>query len=153
MKILKNLKYEDLEVMSYSDIAELILKENGKEKSTADLFRKICDLLKLPEKTFENKIGDFYTALTTDKRFILLETGNWDLKENHSVAKLKLDDEFNDLEEDEEIEDTPNSDVEEEYEDEDKDIYDDSREEDDDDITDEYKDLVIVDEEDLEEQS
>ena len=90
MKSLKNLKYEDLEVMSYSDIAELILKENA----TADLFREICDLLKLPEKTFENKIGDFYTALTTDKRFILLETGNWDLKENHSVAKLKLDDEF-----------------------------------------------------------
>ena len=55
MKSLKNLKYEDLEVMSYSDIAELILKENGKEKSTADLFREICDLLKLPEKTFENK--------------------------------------------------------------------------------------------------
>ena len=43
MKSLKNLKYEDLEVMSYSDIAELILKENGKEKSTADLFREICE--------------------------------------------------------------------------------------------------------------
>ena len=105
---MKNLKKEDLELMSYGDIAELILKDEVATKSTADLFSKICDVLELSKSTFENKIGDFYTALTTDKRFLLLEDGNWDLKSNHSVKKLNLDDAFD--EEDEEIEE-PNEDV------------------------------------------
>jgi len=143
---MKNLKKEDLELMSYGDIAELILKDEVVTKSTADLFSKICDVLELSKSTFENKIGDFYTALTTDKRFLLLEDGNWDLKSNHSVKKLNLDDAFD--EEDEEIEE-PNEDVEEDFDDTEKDIYDDVTE-DDDDITDEYKDLVIVDEDELE---
>ena len=30
-------------------------------------------MLELPKKVLENKIGEFYTALTNDKRFILLE--------------------------------------------------------------------------------
>lgn len=140
---MKKIKKEELELMSYSDIADILVKEEG-AMSTADLFKKICGLLELSDKTFENKIGDFYTALTTDKRFILLEDGNWDLKANHSVSKLKLDETFDD--DDEEIEE--NNDDEEETDEED-DIYDEVSEDDDDDI-DEYKDLVIVDEEELE---
>lgn len=146
---MNNLTKEDLELMSYGDIAELILKDEKKSLSTADIFQKICDVLELSKSTFENKIGGFYTALTTDKRFILLEDGNWDLKENHSVKKLNLDDSFDDLE-DEELENLKDEDMEESYDDEEKDIYDDSSDEDDDDVTDEYKDLVIVDEDELE---
>ena len=146
---MNNLTKEDLELMSYGDIAELILKDEKKSLSTADIFQKICDVLELSKSTFENKIGGFYTALTTDKRFILLEDGSWDLKENHSVKKLNLDDSFDDLE-DEELENLQDEDMEESYEDEEKDIYDDSSDEDDDDVTDEYKDLVIVDEDELE---
>ena len=37
------------------------------------------------------KIGDFFTALTTDGRFILINSTNWDLKENHKV-KVVVDD-------------------------------------------------------------
>ena len=145
---MNNLTKEDLELMSYGDIAELILKDEKKSLSTADIFQKICDVLELSKSTFENKIGGFYTALTTDKRFILLEDGTWDLKKNHSVKKLNLDDSFDDLE-DEELENLQDEDMEESYEEEAKDIYDDSSDEDDDDVTDEYKDLVIVDEDEL----
>ncbi len=145
---MNNLTKEDLELMSYGDIAELILKDEKKSLSTIDLFQKICDVLELSKSTFENKIGGFYTALTTDKRFILLEDGTWDLKENHSVKKLNLDDSFDDLE-DEELENLKDEDMEESYDDEEKDIYDDNTD-DDDDVTDEYKDLVIVDEDELE---
>ena len=154
---MNNLTKEDLELMSYGDIAELILKDEKKSLSTADIFQKICDVLELSKSTFENKIGGFYTALTTDKRFILLEDGTWDLKKNHSVKKLNLDDSFDDLE-DEELENLQDEDMEESYEDEEKDKIkknyleeiDDSSDEDDDDVTDEYKDLVIVDEDELE---
>ena len=145
MKVDK-MKKEDLELMSYNDIANLILEENTK-KTTAELFKKICDLLGLGQKTYENKIGSFYTSLTKDKRFLLLEDGLWDLKKNHSVKVLKIDEVLEDMEELEEIE----PDETEEYDDEEeKDIiYDENSEDDIDDELDDYKNLVIVDEEDL----
>lgn len=142
---MKNLKKEDLELMSYGDIAEIILKDEIEKQTTADLFKKICDCLELSNSVYENKIGDFYTALTTDKRFILLENGTWDLKENHSVKKLNLHEDFDDLEE---IDDEQEV-VDDNFQDEEKDIYDDVTD-DDDDVTDEYKDLVIVNEDELE---
>ena len=145
MKVDK-MKKEDLELMSYNDIANLILEESTK-KTTAELFKKICDLLDLGEKTYENKIGAFYTSLTKDKRFLLLDDGLWDLKKNHSVKVLKIDEVLEDMEELEEIE----PDETEEYDDEEeKDIiYDENSEDDIDDELDDYKNLVIVDEEDL----
>ena len=136
---IKKITKEELETMSYNDIAYMLLKEE-KEQTTADLFQKIVDLLGLPKKTFENKIGDFYTSLTTDQRFIMLEDGNWDLRVNHKVADLiNTDDleDYDDLESD--YDDEPETDEEEEN-------YDDTDEED---TSDEYKNLVIIDEEEL----
>ena len=72
MKI-KNMKKEELEVLSYTDLTEMILKENKKSMNTASIFKIICDLLELSEDEYTNKIGDYYTSLTTDKRFILLK--------------------------------------------------------------------------------
>ena len=46
-------------------------------------------------------IGDFYTTLTTDKRFILLDTAEWDLKDRHKV-EIVLDEEDEEETEDEE---------------------------------------------------
>ena len=60
----------DLELMSYTDIAYEIIKEDKKQYNTPNLFREVCNLLELSEAEFEAKIGDFFTALTTDKRFI-----------------------------------------------------------------------------------
>ena len=145
MKVDK-MKKEDLELMSYNDIANLILEEDTK-KTTAELFKKICDLLGLGQKTYENKIGSFYTSLTKDKRFLLLEDGLWDLKKNHSVKVLKIDEVLEDMEELEEIEPDETEECDDEEE---KDIiYDENSEDDIDDELDDYKNLVIVDEEDL----
>ena len=85
---LKKMKKEDLELLSNKDIAKLILEDANKTINTADLFKKIIKLLELPESTFEAKIADFYTALATDKRFILLDNGKWDLRSNHTSDKL-----------------------------------------------------------------
>ena len=141
---LKNMKKEDLELLSNKDITNLILEEEGCQ-NTADLFKKIIKLLDLPESTFDNKIGDFYTSLTTDKRFIILEDGKWDLRNRHTSDKLvKV------IEEDDE------DDIEEAKEDEDEDdiedSYDsiDSDEDDIDDSDDDLKDLVVLDEDELE---
>lgn len=139
----------DLELMSYTDIAYEIIKEDKKQYNTPNLFREVCNLLELSEAEFEAKIGDFFTALTTDKRFILIDSVNWDLKENH-VVKVVVDDGEDDaaLAVDEE----ESEDEEEETTDEDDAIEDDYTDESDDDyIEDDLEDLNIVDEDDIEE--
>ncbi len=134
--------------MSNKDIAYLILEESKRKLNTADLFKKIIKLLELPESTFEKKIADFYTALSTDKRFILLDNGKWDLRSNHTSDKvIKVSDEDDEEEQEESSED------EEELDEEDieEDSFDDTDETDyDDETNEELKDLVIIDEDELE---
>lgn len=143
---LKGMKKEELELLSNKDIAYMIIEESKKKLNTADLFKKIMKLLDLPESTFDKKIADFYTALSTDKRFILLDNGKWDLRSNHTSDKvLKVTDEDEDEDEEEESEDQ----VEEEEIEEDN--FDDNDESDyDDDTNEELKDLVVIDEDELE---
>lgn len=144
---LKKMKKEDLETMSNKDITCLILEESKKPINTADLFKRIIELLELPESVFENKIADYYTSLSTDKRFIMLKDGTWDLRSRHTSDKVvKVTEEDDEDEEDEEnIEEAPTDDMSEEddYEDGDNDDYEDSTNED-------LKDLVIIDEDELE---
>ena len=139
---IRKMPLEELELLSYADIAYEILKEDKKSKTTPVLFGEVCKLLEIPEDTMFDLIGDFYTTLTTDKRFILLDKAEWDLKEFHSV-KLIVDDEDEEEEQEEE-------EVAEETEDEavisDADDYDDV-----DDDMDDLEDLAIVSEDELEE--
>ena len=146
---ISNLSKEELELYSHKDITYMLLKEFG-PMNTADLFKKITDSLELPKSFYENKIGDYYTTLTTDKRFVLLDDGNWDLKEKYASDKVKkdIDEDVLDDEEEEEL-DEANEELEEEEEDEDN--FDSTvNDEDFDDSDDDYKDLVILDEDELE---
>ena len=138
------IKKEELELMSNKDIAELILENSKRTINTADLFKKIMKLLDLPESSFESKIADFYTSLSTDKRFILLDNGKWDLRSKHTSDKVvKVA-----AEEDEEDEEEDTTTQVEEIE---EDNYDDNDDEDyDEDTNEELKDLVIIDEDELE---
>lgn len=141
----KKLTKEELETMSYNDIAHILLTEK-KKQSTLDLFTKIVEMLELPKKVLELKIGEFYTSLTNDKRFILLDDGNWDLKENHKSENLTVEEDLEDF--DEETQEDYDDNME---QDEIEDDYSDNDEENDTaDAMEEYKNLVIVDEEDLE---
>ena len=140
---------DELELLSNKDIAALILEDSNKTFNTADLFKKIIKLLELPESVFEEKIADFYTALSTDKRFILLDNGKWDLRSNHTsdkVLKLKMDDEDEDEDEEKEEDEDENS-----YDDIEEDNYDDTEDEEyDEETNEELKDLVVIDEDELE---
>ena len=144
---LSKMKKEDLELLSNKDITNLILEENKKPLNTAELFKKIIKLLELPDSVFESKIGDYYTALSTDKRFILLDDGTWDLRSRHTSDKVvKVTDE-----EDEEDEETDADSEQLDQEDNlGEDDYDDTDEEYDEDTNEELKDLVVIDEDELE---
>ena len=101
MKI-KEMSKEELEGLSYADLTEMILKENKKPMNTPSIFKKICDLLELSEEEYSEKIGDYYTSLTTDKRFILLDTAEWDLKDKHKVEIVLDEDDEDEMSFDEE---------------------------------------------------
>ena len=140
MKI-KDMAIEELEMMSFTDITYMILKEKKKSMSTADLFKEISKLLDLSESDFASKIGDYYTSLNIDKRFVLLENNEWDIRDNHSVEIVMDDDD-----EEEEVEE-----VEEETEEEEEENIDELV--DDDDLEDnDLEDLSIIDDDEEEEE-
>lgn len=146
---LKDMKKEELELLSYTDLTEMILKESKKSMNTPKIFKKICELLELSDEEYQNKIGDYYTSLTTDKRFVHLENADWDLRDRHKVEIIDFDDEDEDeeinTEEDEEnIESQDNS----EEENIDEDVLDDESLDDDDDLD----DLSIIDDDELDEE-
>jgi len=109
-----------------------------------DLFDKVLDMLKLETSQKETLIGDFYTMISTDKRFIALDSGLVDLKSRHSIKKIKVD--HSDEEDDDIIEYESITELMER----DEDLHSDKSESDDDFEEDEFKDLVIVDENDME---
>ena len=100
---LSKMTKEEIELLSYTDIAKLYLEENKKTLNTADLFKEVCNLLSLSEEEYQNKIADFFQSLTTSKEFILLEDGKWDLKSKHSV-KVVMDELYEEKDEDEDEE-------------------------------------------------
>ena len=139
MKLSDIPEYE-LETMNYDDIAYIILSEEKQKMKINELFRKVCDALKLPDNLFEEKIADFFELLTTDKRFIMLEDGYWDLKEFHN-PKVIVDDEEDDIITSEDLEEQVDE-LEEEPDDDDI-FYD--TEADDDLPDDDLEDLVVID--------
>ena len=128
----KTISKEELEILPFDDIAYIILKEKGKKMKIQDIFRIICDTLELGDSAFENQIGDFFALLATEKRFIQLEKGYWDLRENHTseISIKEIEDELvDDIVVDEQIEDEEDED-ESNYYDELEDMDDDKEEDD-----------------------
>ena len=145
---LKNMKLEELELLSCTDLTYIVLKEEKKSLNTPTVFHRICDLLGYSETDFEEKIGDYYTSLTIDKRFVMLDNAEWDLRERH-VVDINLEEETTDDEE--ELEDEEIEESEEEEIDADEESIESTIEDDLDDTDDDMDDLSVIDEEDLEE--
>lgn len=138
----KIIKDEDLELMSYDDVAYEVLKSFGKKMKIKDLFYQVVKMLKLTDEEYEKHIGDFFELLSTDKRFIMLENGFWDLRVNHS-HKIKIEEDEDDFADEVELEDE---------ESEDDNIHDDI-DSDDDEVDDDLGDLSVVSEDDEESDS
>lgn len=137
---------ENLELLSYTKIAEMYLKENKKTMNTAELFKEVCKLLELSDEEYQDKIADFFESLTTSKDFILLSDGNWDLKVNHSV-KIDIDDIYEESDTEEDVTEDDDLSEEDNYDDDYTDTSDDDL------IDDDYSDLTIVDDTELDEES
>jgi DNA-directed RNA polymerase delta subunit len=142
---LSSMKKEQLELLTKIDLTKLILEDSKKAMTTAELFKEIIRLLELPASTFENKVADYYTALSTDKNFVLLDDGKWDLRSHHKSDKVIVMDD----EDDEEELDTEDE-IEQEEEDDLSNIYSEDDDFGDDSDDDDFKNLVVVDKDELE---
>lgn len=144
---LKDMTKEELEVLSYTDLTYMLLKENKKTMNTPTLFKLICDLLGYSDEEYAAKIGDYYTSLTIDKRFVLLDNAEWDIRDNHKI-ELVVDDDEEEMDETEESEEENEEEIDETEEEEDIDSMDDDL----DDVDDDLEDLAIIDDEENEEE-
>lgn len=136
---LKQIPKEELELMGYDDIALLILQESGKKMKLRDIFAKVINVLGLPEETIDEELMEFFELMSTNKKFVMLDKGYWDLQSRH-----KLDLVFDMEEDDEELENEEEDNIEEETE-EDDNIFYDKDDETDDVAEDDLADLVVVD--------
>lgn len=132
---LKDLSKEELESMSYDEIAYKIFEEENKKMKLPDLFKKICKLLELDESEYENRIADFFQLISRDQRFTMLDKGYWDLKEKYKANIIMDNDEEEEIEESEDDLDINEDDESYNY---------DEENEDDDVEEDDLKDLVII---------
>lgn len=142
---IRNLPLEELELLSYADIAYELLKEDRKPLKTPVLFKEVCSLLEISEDAMFDMIGEFYTALTTDKRFVLLDDAEWDLKEFHIVKTIIEDEEENSEEDEEEVDPEEVTETEDELVEQDIEDYEDIEDDD-------LDDLSILTEEEMEEE-
>ena len=139
---LKNMSREELEMLSYAEIASLILTENKKKMKIAEVFKKICDLLGLSNSEYENGISEFFEIVSTNKLFTVLPGGFCDLKVRHKTKVVLDDDEEESLVEEGNEENEAGEDEEETEEI----FYDETAEDDDVCDDDELQDFVIIDE-------
>jgi len=140
---LKDMTKEEIEALSYTDLTCILLTENKKPMSTAEIFKKICEILGYSDAEYSEKIGDYYTSLTIDKRFVLLDDAKWDLRKNHAV-ELKVEDD-----EEEETEEEENNEEEEETDEDIETAIDDE----DIDTDDDLDDLSVLSDDDIEEEN
>lgn len=97
---LKEISLPELETMPYDEIAYLILVESGKKEKLLNLYKKVCNLLKLNFEKEQENIADFFEILSTNKKFIMLDNGYWDLQIKHK-ANIIVDDSLEEVDEEE----------------------------------------------------
>lgn len=145
---IKDMTKEELEILSYADLTYILLKENKKTMTTPQIFKMICDLLEYSDEEYSNKIGDYYTSLTIDKRFVLLDNAEWDIRDNHSIEVVVDDEEEEEVEETEETDEEKDEELDELEEDEEINSMDDDL----DDVDDDLEDLAIIDDDENEDE-
>ena len=81
---------------------ELLSKKQGSQKFNK-FWNEVSGLLSMSEEEREQNISKFYTKLTLDERFVLLEDNMWDLRERQSFDKVHIDmnDIYSEIEEEE----------------------------------------------------
>ncbi|MFA6620104.1 MAG: DNA-directed RNA polymerase subunit delta [Bacilli bacterium] len=91
---------------SMLDVAYTIMSKAKKEMTFADLYEQIVKELAMNDDEKKSHLGEFYTELTLDGRFVALTDNGWDLRTRHTYDKVHIDvnDVYSDVEEGDEDE-------------------------------------------------
>lgn len=93
---------------SMLDVAYEIMSKAKGVMTFADLYAQVVAILEMNEDDKNSHLGEFYTELTLDGRFVAFTDNTWDLRARHTYAKVHIDanEVYSDLEEsDEDAED------------------------------------------------
>ncbi|WP_018661247.1 DNA-directed RNA polymerase subunit delta [Heyndrickxia acidiproducens] len=85
---LRQLPKEELDEMSFIEIAEQKLEEKKQTIPFQDLVKEIGSLLKLSPDKLRSRMIQFYTELNIDGRFISLGDNNWGLRAWYPVDQI-----------------------------------------------------------------
>ena len=89
--------------LSMVDVAFDILSEKKKSMGFSDLWHNVCAKMNLNEKLEKTKMSQFFTNLSLDNRFALIDN-TWDIRARHKLEDVIIDTSPIDIEEDEEEE-------------------------------------------------
>ena len=76
---------------SMRDVAFELLSKKKNPVAFNKLWKEVAEVLGLTEEEATARIGTFYTHITLDGRFILLQINTWDLKSRHCESEWKID--------------------------------------------------------------
>ncbi len=76
---------------SMTDVAFDILQTQGKEMPFIALWDKVCISYGFTVTQAENKIANFFSAMTLDVRFAPLADGKWDLRSRRTYHETHVD--------------------------------------------------------------
>ena len=76
-----------MDKQSMIDVAYAIIKKEGKIFTFKELYNEVASNLEMDDATKIKNIGEFYTQLTVDGRFVALVDNTWDLRERHTYEK------------------------------------------------------------------
>ena len=111
------------------DVAFDIVSASNSPVAFADLWAKVLEIQGLDAEACATKIGDFYSSLLLDGRFINTGDNTWDLRTRYTFDKVTLDINECYSYEDEEAEETDKEEDEEEIEDVEKGEFDEDSDE------------------------
>lgn len=83
---------------SFIDYAFDVLSSSKQPLTFKEIFDRVISTsgMKIEESDLTNKISSFYTQLSTDGRFTLLEDKKWDLISRYAYDKVHSKDDFDD---------------------------------------------------------
>lgn len=73
------------------DVAFDLIVKTGKEVSFKDIWNEIVSVQGYDEETAKRLMGQFYTNLSLDGRFVTLGDNTWDLRSRHTFDKVHID--------------------------------------------------------------
>ena len=80
-----------MKVISLPETAFEVLTAAKDAMTFAELYAKVAEIAEMSEEEKAARIGQFYTDISLDGRFVGLTDNNWDLRSRHTYDKVHID--------------------------------------------------------------